>query len=98
MTAARISLFTLMGYRWSVFELKNPYAIKPTVDDALNQMQHYVHDISQLFDYNALVVVSDGINTQHGMWSADVEWYGPWKSINGFDIEPNTIGQHEGSR
>jgi len=75
-----------------VFELKNPYAIKPTVDDALNQIQHYIHDISQLFDYNALVVVSDGVNTQHGMWSADAEWYAPWKSINGFDIEPNTIG------
>jgi len=75
-----------------VFELKNPYAIKPSVDDALNQIQHYVHDISQLFDYNAFVVVSDGVNTQHGMWSADAEWYAPWKSINGFDIEPNTIG------
>ncbi|BEH09893.1 type I restriction endonuclease subunit R [Geobacter sulfurreducens subsp. ethanolicus] len=75
-----------------VFELKNPYAIKPTVDDALNQIQHYVHDISQLFDYNAFVVVSDGVNTQHGMWSADAEWYAPWKSINGVDIEPTTIG------
>ncbi len=75
-----------------VFELKNPYAIKPTVDDALNQMQHYIHDISQLFDYNAFVVVSDGVNTQHGMWNADPEWYGPWKSINGFDVEPNTTG------
>jgi type I restriction enzyme R subunit len=79
-----------------VFELKNPYAIKPTVDDALNQIQHYVHDISQLFDYNAFVVVSDGINTQHGMWSADTEWYAPWKSINGFDIEPNTVGSMKG--
>jgi type I restriction enzyme R subunit len=75
-----------------VFELKNPYAIKPTIDDALNQIQHYVHDISQLFDFNTLVVVSDGVNTQHGMWSADTEWYAPWKSINGFDIEPNTSG------
>jgi type I restriction enzyme R subunit len=75
-----------------VFELKNPYSIKPSVDDALNQIQHYVHDISQLFDYNAFVVVSDGVNTQHGMWSANAEWYAPWKSINGFDIEPNTIG------
>lgn len=75
-----------------VFELKNPYSIKPTVDDALNQIQHYIHDISQLFDYNAFVVVSDGVNTQHGMWSAEAEWFAPWKSINGFDIEPNTIG------
>jgi type I restriction enzyme, R subunit len=75
-----------------VFELKNPYAIKPTVDDALNQIQHYIHDISRLFDYNAFVVVSDGVNTQHGMWTADQEWFGPWKSINGVDVEPNTTG------
>ncbi len=75
-----------------VFELKNPYAIKPTVDDAHNQIQHYVHDISQLFDYNAFTVISDGRTTLHGMWTADMEWFAPWKSINGFDVEPNTTG------
>lgn len=75
-----------------VFELKNPYSIKPTVEDAFNQIQHYVHDISQLFDYNALIVLSDGITTLHGMWTSDVEWYAPWKSINGLDVEPNTTG------
>lgn len=85
-------LIYVNGLPLVVFELKNPYSIKPTIDDALNQIQHYVHDISQLFDYNALVVVSDGVNTQHGMWSVDAEWYAPWKSINGFDIEPNTVG------
>jgi len=75
-----------------VFELKNPYAAEPTVDDALNQIQHYGHDIPQLFDYNALVVVSDGVTTLHGVWTASHEWYAPWKSIDGFDVEPNTTG------
>ncbi len=75
-----------------VFELKNPYSEKPTVDDAYNQIQHYTHDISQLFDYNAFVVVSDGITTLHGVWTASREWYSPWKSIDGFEIEPNTTG------
>lgn len=65
-----------------IFELKNPYAIKPTVDDANNQIQHYIHDIGQLFDFNALVIVSDGVTTLHGMWTSDEEWYAPWKSIN----------------
>lgn len=65
-----------------LFELKNPYAIKPTVNNALNQISHYRNEIPQLFDYNALVVVSDGITTLHGMWTADAEWYAPWKSIN----------------
>jgi type I restriction enzyme R subunit len=75
-----------------VFELKNPYSDKPTVDDALNQIQFYRYDIPQLFDYNALVVVSDGVTTLHGMWTASAEWYAPWKSIDGFDVEPNTTG------
>jgi type I restriction enzyme R subunit len=75
-----------------VFELKNPYSEKPTVEDAYNQVLHYIHDISQLFDYNAFVVLSDGITTHHGVWTAGTEWYSPWKSIDGFEIEPNTTG------
>lgn len=69
-----------------VFELKNPWATEPTVDQAFNQIQHYIVDIPQLFEFNALVVISDGIHTQHGMWTADTEWFAPWKSINGFKV------------
>lgn len=75
-----------------VFELKNPYSEKPTVDEALNQIGHYIHDIPQLFEPNAFVIVSDGITTLHGVWTAGREWYSPWKSIDGFEIEPNTTG------
>jgi type I restriction enzyme, R subunit len=75
-----------------VFELKNPYSIKPSVDDALNQIGHYKHDIPQLFEFNALTVISDGIQTLHGMWTAGMEWYAPWKSIDGVNIEANTTG------
>ena len=75
-----------------VFELKNPYAIKPSVDDALNQIGHYRYEIPQLFDYNAVTVVSDGIATLHGMWSADAEWFAPWKSIDGASVEKSTTG------
>lgn len=75
-----------------LFELKNPYSIKPSVDDAINQIAHYRHEIPQLFDYNALTVVSDGITSLHGMWSATPEWFAPWKSIDGFNVEANTTG------
>jgi type I restriction enzyme, R subunit len=73
-----------------VFELKNPYSDQPTVEEAYNQIQHYRYEIPQLFDYNAITVISDGPNTLHGMWSATDEWFSPWQSINGFDIEPAT--------
>jgi type I site-specific restriction-modification system R (restriction) subunit len=43
-----------------LFELKNPYSDQPTVDDAHNQVQHYRNEIAQVFDFNALTIVSDG--------------------------------------
>lgn len=75
-----------------VFELKNPWDEKPTVEEALNQIAHYRNDIPQLFECNALTVVSDGITTLHGMWTADAEWFAPWKSIDGEQVEANTTG------
>jgi len=75
-----------------LFELKNPYSDAPTVDDALNQIQHYTYDIPQVFEFNAITVVSDGVTTLHGVWTASEEWYAPWKSIDGFQVEPNTTG------
>ncbi|HET6387436.1 MAG TPA: type I restriction endonuclease subunit R, partial [Armatimonadota bacterium] len=79
-----------------LFELKNPYDPNPTVENAFNQVQHYAHEIPQLFDYNALVVISDGVTTLHGTWTAAREWYAPWKSIDGVHVEPNTTGSMKG--
>lgn len=80
------------GLPLALFELKNPWEPEFTVEHALNQIGHYRNDIPQMFDFNAVTVVSDGITTLHGMWPAAMEWYSPWKSINGFDIEANTTG------
>jgi type I restriction enzyme R subunit len=75
-----------------VFELKNPWAAEPTVEEAHNQIGHYAHDIAQLFELNGFCVVSDGVTSLHGTWTAPLEWYAPWKSIDGFQVEPNTTG------
>jgi type I restriction enzyme R subunit len=75
-----------------LFELKNPYSVKPTVDEALNQIAHYRLHIPQLFETNGLVVVSDGNETLHGMWTAEREWYAPWKSVDGTTTAPATLG------
>lgn len=72
-----------------VFELKNPWNNSATVDDALNQVQHYTRLCPTLFEFNALVVVSDGITTLHGMWTADLEWYAPWTSVDGVTPQPS---------
>ena len=75
-----------------LFELKNPYDDTPTVEDALNQILHYRNHIPQLFEFNAVTIASDGVTTKHGMWTASPEWYAPWKSIDGFNVEANTTG------
>lgn len=73
-----------------VFELKNPYDENPTAEGAHNQIQHYTVDIPQLFDFNAFCVVADGVTTLHGMHAASLEWFAPWKSIDGRATEPAT--------
>ena len=83
-------LIYINGLPLALFELKNPWSPTPTVEDAWNQVQHYTHEIPQIFDFNALCVVSDGVNTLHGMWTSGPEWYAPWKSIDGIVVEPGT--------
>jgi hypothetical protein len=53
-------LIYLNGFPVVLFELKNPYEEEPNTLGAFNQVQHYKAGISQLFDFNALVIVSDG--------------------------------------
>jgi type I restriction enzyme R subunit len=72
-----------------VFEFKNMFDNNTTADNAWNQIQHYRQDIPLLFEYNALTVISDGISTLHGMYNADMEWYSPWKSVDGVSIVKN---------
>lgn len=69
-----------------LFEFKNWFDHNTTENEAFNQLQHYKQDIPLLFEYNALSIISDGKTAQHGMFPASMEWFAPWKSINGKDI------------
>ncbi|WP_106497282.1 type I restriction endonuclease subunit R [Lentibacillus sp. Marseille-P4043] len=72
-----------------VFELKNPNKENVTVHDAYNQIRNYTHDISKLFEYNAFTVVSDGVETMHGMPSAAYDFFASWKTIDGVSVDNN---------
>ena len=99
-------LIYVNGFPLVLFELKNPYEEEPNTLGAFNQVQHYRTGIAQLFDFNALVVVSDGGmvghaddesphavgSTLHGMWTGAWEWFAPWKSINGRDVVESATG------
>ncbi len=77
-----------------VFELKNWFNENTTIAEAFNQIQHYVKDIPQLFEYNALTIVSDGNEAQHGMFNSTTEWYAAWKTINGVTIVDDDFQMH----
>ena len=79
-------LIYINGLPLVVFELKDQYNQNMTVEEAHNQIQHYTLDIPQLFDYNAITIVSDGHKALHGMYSSSLEWFAPWKSLEGDDI------------
>lgn len=80
-------LIFINGLPLIVFEFKNPFDSTVGVSNAYNQIQNYVLDIPQLFDYNAICVASDGLEALHGMYSSTLEWFAPWKSLEGDDTE-----------
>lgn len=78
-------LVFINGLPVSVFELKNPADENTTIAGAYNQLQTYKNDISDLFFYNEILVISDG--TEAKMWSltANMDRFMSWKSVDGED-------------
>ncbi|MDR5589020.1 type I restriction endonuclease subunit R [Salegentibacter agarivorans] len=78
-----------------VFEFKNMFDAEVGVDNAHLQIGHYLQDIPQLFDFNAITILSDGMQTLHGMYNSSLKWFAPWKSLRGDDIKQETELQLE---
>ncbi|MDG2432319.1 type I restriction endonuclease, partial [Flavobacterium sp.] len=88
-------LIFINGLPVVVFEFKNMFSQEVGVDNAHGQIGHYLLDIPQLFDYNAITIVSDGMEALHGMYNSSLKWFAPWKSLKGDTIERNTDLQLE---
>lgn len=65
-----------------VAELKNPADEKATVEQAYVQITNYKNEIPQLFVYNELCVLSDGVRTEVGTISSDKQFFREWKAIS----------------
>lgn len=63
-----------------VIELKNATDEKATVHKAFTQIQNYKKTIPSLFYYNALCVISDGIDAKVSSLSAPFSRYLTWKA------------------
>lgn len=76
------------GLPLAVVELKNPTNEQTDVWDAFNQLQTYKDDISDLFNSNAALVVSDGWTARVGSLTANAERMLPWRTILNEDDRP----------
>ena len=69
------------GLPLAVIELKNPADANATVEKAFEQIQTYKSQITGLFTYNALCVISDGLDARMGTISSDWERFMPWRAV-----------------
>lgn len=66
-----------------VIELKNATDASADLQSAYNQIQTYKKQISNLFRFNELCVISDGLDARVGTITAPMERFTAWKTING---------------
>lgn len=78
-----------------VVELKNPLNEKAGIDEAYTQIKNYTIDIPQLFYYNELCILSDGIFSEMGTISSDIQRFTSWKTLDGVKEAPPEFGSLE---
>ena len=74
-----------------LIELKNPADQNADVWKAFDQIQTYKEQIADVFQYNEVLVISDGTEARLGSLSADTERFMPWRTIDGVTLDP--LGQ-----
>lgn len=78
-----------------VIELKNAADENADVSAGFNQLQTYKQAIPSLFQYNALLVASDGWDALYGSLTSPKQFFVPWKSIDGELVADEHIPQME---
>jgi len=81
------------GLPLGVIELKNAADQNATVKGAYNQIQTYKAQIPSLFNYNEVVLISDGNEAKLGTVSSPWERHMPWRTVDGKDLAPTGTPQ-----
>jgi type I restriction enzyme R subunit len=76
-----------------LIELKNPADENADVWKAFDQIQTYKEQIPDVFQYNEILVISDGTEASLGSLSADAERFMAWRTIDGVTVDP--LGQFQ---
>jgi len=76
----------LNGLPIAVMELKSPTDENATLQGAWRQLQTQIAEIPSLFRTNEILVISDGVQARLGSLTANLEWFLPWRTIEGQDL------------
>lgn len=74
-----------------LIELKNTVNETADIWKAYDQIQTYKAQIPDVFEYNEILVVSDGSEARYGSLSANAERFMQWRTIDGVELDP--LGQ-----
>ena len=78
-----------------VIELKNAIDENTTIKSAFKQLETYKQSIPSLFTYNALLVISDGLEAKAGSLSAGISRFMTWKTADGKVEASHLVSQLE---
>lgn len=78
----------LNGLPIGLIELKNAADEDATIWSAYAQVQTYKAEIPSLLQYNAALVLSDGLEARIGSLTANQEWFKVWRTIDGENDAP----------
>ncbi|CAM3983210.1 type I restriction enzyme R subunit [Kerstersia gyiorum] len=74
-----------------LMELKNSVNENADIWKAYDQIQTYKAQVPDIFDYNEILVISDGSEARFGSLSANSERFMQWRTIDGVTLDP--LGQ-----
>ncbi len=78
----------LNGLPLVLIELKNPADENADIWRAYDQLQTYKEQIPDAFQYNEVLVISDGSQARFGSLSANAERFMQWRTIDGLALDP----------
>jgi type I restriction enzyme R subunit len=84
-------LLFVNGLPLVLLELKNPADENADIWKAYDQIQTYKEQIADVFQYNELLIISDGSEARLGALSSDSERFMQWRTIDGVTLDP--LGQ-----
>lgn len=81
------------GIPLAVIELKNASNEDVGIVEGFHQLQTYKADIPTIFNYNAFLITSDGINAKVGTISSDFDRFMFWRTVDGNGEAPSSAPQ-----